>query len=1414
MVVVVEIGEPQCQALNLSDSDRCIAQATAYNELFCRFHARQCFGLYVGYKRRNAQLDALDQEAPAFLRSNAGTPIANISFKNVKDPSELHEIQAHLFKQYVLLGKVIAARQLHHKHFFSLEMDYGHKVYLERLQARRVGSLRALERVEQRAAAVLYEREQWFKWVRSSQSEEEQTREKEQKKVKLEAAMFQRHWKELQSRLRTLREKEEKKRQDAYLEQVWKERIDSADETDGDDGEWDPIDDIMEEERQKYLDLIRQFLWLAVEQPEEPPAVQVPEIQEAPENEPNQMQVVLAPAATVEDDDEEQQEAGEASSQAKNKKSKSKAKGKKKKKTKRPADGNPTSTVVSRAAETPQNLHSVEKPQEVGKGHIESQEEIRKRLREGVKKDHRGMYGPQLIGTVQNPVETRDRTAPVPEEDIEGLVADIAEIKTLLFCRTLLSHATLLPAALRAKNVEEFLSDPEIADSDLRDLCLKVEQPNLQALRDACADFARGDNPEPPPPEEEVESLSTAEILRRNLMYGDLDEMNLFTAMMSGLARRITAVESSSLNSGSGKEAKGKRMKITLCGKAIWNHASESAMARDGWLQFSIMAKDCTFNDAVSLCRNWDEFFELQTLVLWQFFPSAKWASWSQNALHEQLLHMGFIPYHIQFEGNHRTQYSQIGSKGRHRRQHHIEECRNIICAHMKRGDPVTNRFIDYCIMQSGYIQILVRDGKTGQIVRAPDQDERWLHRVKSGLGRASKNEWEVVQEVGREFFEYVDCVRDWYFSFDSYYDIFIWDFVPGESPMELFHRLVDNLRRARRIRTPRDAYLHQRHILEHLTQDNDTKRVRQIKPGEGATSIYDFVSSPATRHAVSTRKGDRIEELLEGELPKSETSLYLMYNDTDAAEDEILFAGGRDQGLYKEITNPVVMFENSRIPPTMLARGAQLLDSAGLSEDEDDDDILSLAAQRALLLSYDQEPGASQFIHSVPPIWRVAYFDINRKAGKHGEGRDEMLDRLDFFSQKLEMTGPDLQQLEWLELMERDRSYGCKESFHLADLEPGAREKYVESTKMILGAQNYPFASATGTDWAWFCLEILDMLDLQVWYDEYVEDPLSAWPHRYLAQDITQAFVTMGLFFPGLKDAKVVRAFLDSDQGSDLKGSKVFDPAARAKEIPDRRGRSSPVERPKSFYEGLEKLKECESLVDGYPWDWNLVVRPIIAKLYRAGIITPSDIEPHPSICLGVAFGAEEEHRPGKLDMFLRFDRPDGAPLQYPPDYTPVKDWPDLRARAREFAQGEPQARFALLRLWSAPHFYPLMIGWWNRPNFTFMDPVGRAWEWKFIPKDFDQSEWSAHLGTMKRLNSVFDRAEQHGGIDLRRNVVFRGDAIMVMAEDEQELFRLSTIVTFAMQTKPWLREVDLWKSFVNVGLDFLEELDPVWLE
>jgi hypothetical protein len=62
-------------------------------------------------------------------------------------------------------------------------------------------------------------------------------------------------------------------------------------------------------------------------------------------------------------------------------------------------------------------------------------------------------------------------------------------------------------------------------------------------------------------------------------------------------------------------------------GKSIWNHTSENAMSRDGWLQFSVMAKDCDLKHAIQLCRNWSEFSGLNLLTLWQFFPVSNWTS-------------------------------------------------------------------------------------------------------------------------------------------------------------------------------------------------------------------------------------------------------------------------------------------------------------------------------------------------------------------------------------------------------------------------------------------------------------------------------------------------------------------------------------------------------------------------------------------------------------------------------------------------------------------------------------------------------------------------------------------------------------------------------------------------------------------
>jgi hypothetical protein len=153
-------------------------------------------------------------------------------------------------------------------------------------------------------------------------------------------------------------------------------------------------------------------------------------------------------------------------------------------------------------------------------------------------------------------------------------------------------------------------------------------------------------------------------------------------------------------------------------------------------------------------------------------------------------------------------------------------------------------------------------------------------------------------------------------------------------------------------------------------------------------------------------------------------------------------------------------------------------------------------------------------------------------------------------------------------------------------------------------------------------------------------------------------------------------------------------------------------------------------------------------------------------------------------------------------------KDYPDLLSHARAFKTLNPNARFALLRIWSSPYFWPLMLGGNNRDFTSFIDGSRRCWEWKFVPKDMQCSEWSMHYSTYSMLEKF---KKQLGNGDM---VVQRRDVILVMGKDEQDLMRRVTGVTFAVQDRPWLREIDLFKSFVNVDLSFLERLDKWWLE
>ena len=91
-------------------------------------------------------------------------------------------------------------------------------------------------------------------------------------------------------------------------------------------------------------------------------------------------------------------------------------------------------------------------------------------------------------------------------------------------------------------------------------------------------------------------------------------------------------------------------------------------------------------------------------------------------------------------------------------------------------------------------------------------------------------------------------------------------------------------------------------------------------------------------------------------------------------------------------------------------------------------------------------------------------------------------------------------------------------------------------------------------------------------------------------------------------------------------------------------------------------------------------------------------------------------------------------------------------------------------------------------------------------MPKDMPGSESSVHHATGRRLEFIRSK--------IRDQVLHRGDLILVMGEGTKDLLKYCTAVTFAIQTKPWLREVDLWKSFINVRLEILQELDPFWLD
>ena len=296
--------------------------------------------------------------------------------------------------------------------------------------------LRALERLERRTAEVLYRKNKWFSWVSQIQDVEEAQRESEKKRIKNEAALFKRHAKDRQLRMRDLRAREDAKRSEAFLEEAYKERMSEEEEN----AHWDPIEDVIEDERGNYINLIKHILLLTED---------VSSNQET-----NGLNAAVIGNAETEPSTESQ-------ASKKTKKAKQKA----------VTNGSDQQLLDKTAHDTAS--------------------QVRRRLKEGVKLSYAS--GMHVTGNIDNPVQLRDRTASFPDDEIDELLQDMAEVKHLLFCRLLSAHAKVLPAAVKANNVEDFLNNKDVTDTDLRDLAIKMDNPGLQEIRDACADLRRGE---------------------------------------------------------------------------------------------------------------------------------------------------------------------------------------------------------------------------------------------------------------------------------------------------------------------------------------------------------------------------------------------------------------------------------------------------------------------------------------------------------------------------------------------------------------------------------------------------------------------------------------------------------------------------------------------------------------------------------------------------------------------------------------------------------------------------------------------------------------------------------------------------------------------------------------------------------
>lgn len=168
------------------------------------------------------------------------------------------------------------------------------------------------------------------------------------------------------------------------------------------------------------------------------------------------------------------------------------------------------------------------------------------------------------------------------------------------------------------------------------------------------------------------------------------------------------------------------------------------------------------------------------------------------------------------------------------------------------------------------------------------------------------------------------------------------------------------------------DMYLNRERFLRSVTREEDTQRVRDMKPGEVTQTMWDIVTDPRNKYSVFDSQGK--EHIYDSGSHAEHTSLF--YSEADAAEDMVLFpdelTSVNPNALFKEISNPISKLElGSTTYIQYLAR--TLKNSKALGEDSASEMGMDSETDSNASSADEESDDEEGHIWEFPGIWKRA---------------------------------------------------------------------------------------------------------------------------------------------------------------------------------------------------------------------------------------------------------------------------------------------------------------------------------------------------------------------------------------------------------------------------------------------------------